>query len=195
MASPRRLLVLHGAGSRGANHADFVAAAEARGYSVAAPDLPGHGGQTALRGAVVARLARLCEPGIVLRGSSFGAYLVLHLAAVPSAGVAAVVAIAPTSEALILERYRAWDARVDGPSFEAWLRKHDVYEAVTRIRCPVLYVHARDDERIPLTHVQRLHELTPRSELVVLECGGHTEPPHDPAVHELTLSWLEGALG
>ncbi len=171
-----------------------MAAAEAKGYSVSAPDLPGHGEQPALRGAVVARLARLCEPGIALRGSSFGAYLALHLAAAPDVGVGAVVAIAPTSEKVILERYRAWDARIDAKAFESWLRRRDVHEAVTRIRCPVLYVIARDDERISVRDVERLHELTPRSELVILECGGHAGPSHDPGVHELTLSWLDGAL-
>ena len=187
---PRRVLVLHGAGSLGASHAPFVADAVRRGFQAVAPDLPGHGDEPPLSEVVLYAIVAEIEPDTALRGSSLGAFLALHAAAADER-VAAVVALAPTTEQLILERYPEWPARVDGPSFEAWLRGRNIFDAVARIACPVLYVHARDDERIPLEISEQLHTLTPGSELVELDTGGHSGPPHDPAVHELTLDWLE----
>jgi pimeloyl-ACP methyl ester carboxylesterase len=191
--SAGRLLVLHGAGSRGASHAAFVAAAVSRGFETVAPDLPGHGDESPLSEGVLHWVIAQIEPDTALRGSSLGAFLALQTAAADER-VAAVVALAPTTEQLILERYPEWPARVDGPSLEAWLRGRDVLAAAAKIACPVLYVHARDDERIPPEISERLHDLTPCSELVVLDSGGHSGPAHDPTVHELTLDWLERVM-
>jgi pimeloyl-ACP methyl ester carboxylesterase len=105
-----------------------------------------------------------------------------------------VVAIAPTADDLVLERFRGWDAAVDAASFETFVRSRNTYDAARRISCPVLYPHARDDDRIPLAHVERLRELTPTSELVVLEQGGYAGPPHDPDVQVLILDWLRARL-
>ena len=189
------MVVLHGASSRGAAYADVVAAAERRGLRAAAPDLLGHGSLRGrpLDGAILEHVRGSWAPGDALIGHSFGGYLALQLAAEEPA-VSAVVAFAPTADELVLERFRSWDAVVDEDSLEAFVRSRKTHAAVARIRCPVLYVHARDDDRIPLAHVERLHELTPRSELVVLESGGHSGPPHDPSVQELALDWLEGRI-
>ncbi len=183
----RPLLVLHGAGSRGSSHAEFVETAKARRYRVLAPNLP------QLDESIVDWVRHVCAPETVLRGSSLGAYLALH-AAVLDENIAVVIAIAPTSEGLIRERFGEWGMPVTEWSWLRFLDEHDLFEAVTRIRVPVLYVHARDDERIPLAHSERLHELTAGSELVVVENGGHAGPSHDPAVHELTLDWLDRVL-
>lgn len=191
MASASKLLVLHGAGSRGRSHTGFRRRARARGFDATCPDLPGHGSNTAALDAGLLEWAesRVAGPTL-LRGSSLGGWLVLHLAA-RSDAVRAVVAIAPTSEPLMLERFPSWEADVDAPSFRTLLEGLDVDAAAAAIRVPVLYVHARDDERIPLAHTERLHGLTRGSELVALDAGGHSGPSHDRAVHELTLDWLD----
>lgn len=185
-----RLLVLHGASSHGAAYADLVAAAEARGHAVEAPDLPGHGARRSepLDDRVLEQLRPLVGPDVALVGHSFGGYLALRLAG--EAAAAAVVAFAPTADALVARRFRGWDAEVDAAAFAPWLAAHDGYAAAAALRCPVLYVHARDDDRIPLAHVERLHRLTPRSRLVVTDSGGHSGPPHDPVCHALALDWL-----
>jgi pimeloyl-ACP methyl ester carboxylesterase len=184
------LIVIHGAGGSAADHADFVAAVHARGDYVLALDLLGHGKN---------RDDPFLDPfgwvghhcdGICLWGVSLGGYIALHVAAQRRDYVDAVVAIAPTTEAIIRERMDTWGVEID-PSFREQIEPADVFQVVQRIACPVLYVHARDDERIPLAVSERLHGLTPRSELVVLDSGGHSGPAHDPAVHELTLDWLE----
>ncbi len=169
--------------------------ARGRGYRLLSPDLPGHGelGQVPLGGGDVDFVRRLCDPWTVLRGSSWGAFLALHAASADE-NVRAVIAIAPTSERLIAERWPEWNARVDAAALERFLAEHDVYEAAARIEAPVLYVIARDDERIALANVERLAAVTPRSELVVLDAGGHAGPSHDRAVHRLTLDWLERRL-
>ena len=184
------VIVVHGAGGSVADHADFRSAVEARGGKTCGIDLLGHGEN---RGdafdAPGAYVHSYISPDEVLWGVSLGGYAVLHAAA-DNDVVPAVIAIAPTTEAIILERMHTWGVRIH-PRFPEALEQSDVFEAVTRIACPVLYVHARDEERIPLAVSERLHALTPRSELVVLESGGHSGPAHDPAVHELTLDWLE----
>jgi pimeloyl-ACP methyl ester carboxylesterase len=192
---PERLVVLHGASTNGAAYADVVAAAERRGLAAVAPDLLGHGSLRAqpLDGTILQHVRGHWSPGAALVGHSFGGYLALQLAA-EEAAVSAVVAFAPTADELVLERFRSWDAVVDEDSLEAFVRSRETHAAVARIRCPVLYVHARDDDRIPLAHVERLHQLTAWSELVVLESGGHAGPPHDPAVQDLVLDWLESGI-
>jgi pimeloyl-ACP methyl ester carboxylesterase len=187
-----RLVVLHGASTYGEAYADVVAAAQRRGIAAIAPDLLGHGPRRdrPLDGTILDWVRRSWSPGDALVGHSFGGYLALQLA-IEEPSVAAVVAIAPTADKLVLERFRGWDAVVDADSFEAFVRSRATYEAAPRIRCPVLYVHARDDDRIPLAQVERLHELTPGSELIVLEEGGHAGPPHDSKVQELVFDWLE----
>ena len=183
------VLVVHGAGGSAADYADFVAAVQARGWTASGLDLLGHGEYEAEPfGDPVGWVSSHADPSACLWGASLGAYSVLHAAALSPH--CAVVAIAPTTEATIRERMDTWGVRIH-PHFREWLDSRDIAQAVPRIRCPVLYVHARDDERIPLAVSEQLHELTPRSELVVLESGGHSGPAHDPAVHELTLGWLE----
>jgi len=189
-----RLLVLHGASSCGAAYADLVAAAAARGLEAVAPDLPGHGARRGepLDGRVLDELRPLAGPDVALVGHSFGGYLALRLA--DACDVTSVVAFAPTADELVAERFCGWDATVDAASFAAWLTEHDTYAAAAGLACPVLYVHASDDDRIPLAHVEHLHRLTPRSRLVVTGAGGHSGPPHDPACQALALDWL-GSLG
>ena len=161
------VLIVHGAGGSAADYADVRAAVEARGGYAYGLDLLGHGQyrNEPFRDPV-GWVNSHADPSTSLWGVSLGAYAVLHAAALSP--VRAVVAIAPTTEALIRERMDGWGVEI-APSFREQLEQLDVFEAVTRIACPVLYVHARDDERIPLEISERLHAATPQSELVVLE--------------------------
>src|SRR5207248_2932193 len=165
---------------------DFRTAVEGRGGYAFGLDLLGHGKYSKDPFAnPIGWIRSHVGPGDQLWGVSLGAYAVLHVAA-DERFVDAVVAIAPTTEEIIRERMAGWGVKVDY-RFREELASADVFEAVTRIACPVLYVHARDDERIPLAVSKRLHAATPNSELIVLDSGGHSGAAHDPAVHALTL--------
>src|SRR5687768_14125957 len=99
------MLILHGAGSRKENHADFARMCMAAGWAALSYDQRGHGdaademGPAAL--ADVGRMARFLaavegvEGGrICARGSSMGGFMAIHAAATSEA-VAGVIAICP----------------------------------------------------------------------------------------------------
>lgn len=51
-------------------------------------------------------------------------------------------------------------------------------QVLPRLRCPMLIVHGREDEIIPVLHGRRLHELAPRSRYAELD-GRHNDFPRD----------------
>jgi hypothetical protein len=83
--------------------------------------------------------------------------------------------------------------RWDVPATEAYFRTQDSLALATRVTCPVLLVHARGDEVVPLAHSLALAEhLSGDATVVALAGGSHTSAQHDPAVHRLTTDWLLG---
>jgi pimeloyl-ACP methyl ester carboxylesterase len=49
----------------------------------------------------------------------------------------------------------------------------DVTEAATRVSCPTLILHARDDHRVPLSAARELATLIPQSRFVPLPGRNH----------------------
>ena len=189
------LIFIHDAGESREEYSDFREAVEARGGYAFGLDLMGHGQYKDVPFALPPGWTwSHCDPGgQSLWGVGLGAYEALHAATEKDTYINAVVAFAPLTEAIIRESMSTWDVEID-PDFLWHIEPADLHEVVKRAPCPVLYVHARDDEHVPLSVSERLHQLTPRSELVVLESGGHSGPARDPAVHKLTLDWLERVL-
>lgn len=203
------MLVLHGAGSRKENHADFARLACAGGWAALAFDARGHGASEGEMGpgAVedVAAMARLlgAEPGVdprrvVARGSSMGGFLALHAAAV-APEIAAVIAICPASEDGLrrgLEQGQ-FEMRVgDVEGLRAWLGEHDLREAVETIGPrPLIFLHAEGDEQVPVAWTRELHEraIGPR-ELIVAPGGHHRSVQHDAELQATALRWVERAL-
>jgi fermentation-respiration switch protein FrsA (DUF1100 family) len=148
------------------------------------------------------------EQRIALRGSSMGGLLALHVAAT-SGDVAAVVAISPASEQLLLGDLRRLargeppppgssleEMRVDAPGLVAWLEEHDVREAVELIGSkPLMLVHARGDEVVPFELSEELYRRAREPKrLLALEAGHHRSAQHDPEVQGETLRWLSRSL-
>lgn len=203
------MLVLHGAGSRKENHADFARLAAANGWAALAFDARGHGASEGEMGpgAVedVAAMARLlaAEPGVdpervAARGSSMGGFLALHAAAV-APEIAAVIAICPASEDGLrrgLDQGRL-DMRVaDIEALRAWLGEHDLREAVELIGPrPLIFLHAEGDEEVPVAWTRELHEraIGPRK-LIVAPGGHHRSVQHDAELQVTALRWVERAL-
>jgi len=202
------VVVLHGAGSRKENHADFGRGAAAWGFAALTFDQRGHGeseGEMAPAAiGDVARMARLLggvegvDPArIAARGSSMGGYMALHAAAT-AAEIAAVVAICPAGEEHMLRALRdeEMEMRADLPTLEAWLGEHDLREAVRRMGAkPLLLIHARGDDRIPSAWSEELYALAaePRK-LIVVPGGDHRSAQHDPELQGVALRWLDRAL-
>lgn len=213
------VVVLHGAGSQKENHVDFARAATNHGFAALTFDNRGHGetkGELGPR--VVANMQRLVRMvaeraevdrrRIALRGSSMGGLLALHLAAV-SDDVAAVVAICPASEQMLLEDMRKVargepappgtaleSMRVDAEALVPWLEEHDVRQVVELIGPkPLMLVHARGDEVVPWELSQELYDCAAEPKrLLLLEGGDHRSAQHDAEIQGETLRWLAKAM-
>lgn len=57
----------------------------------------------------------------------------------------------------------------------------EVTESASRVRCPVLVFHARDDRRVPFELGRHLAGLIPGARFVPLDTANHILLPHDPA--------------
>ena len=51
--------------------------------------------------------------------------------------------------------------------------KHDTYERLSQISCPVLIIHGSEDVMIPAGNAHLLKERIPHAELAILEGMGH----------------------
>ena len=203
------VVVVHGAGSRKENHADFARLATARGWAALTFDLPGHGeSEPEMTGAAVDAVISMVhllevqegvdEGRVAVRGSSLGGFLAL-CAAAAAPEIAGVIAICPASEDHLASGVRSgrFDMRAGDPTdLEAWLLSQDVGEAVERIAGrPLILMHAEGDTQIPSDHSEELHERAgePRK-LVIAPGGAHTTVQHDAELQGMALRWLEREL-
>jgi fermentation-respiration switch protein FrsA (DUF1100 family) len=202
------VVILHGAGSRKENHADFARAASARGWAALAFDARGHGESAgAMSATATADVVTMVEllagtdgvdrARIVLRGSSMGGFLAIHAANSPE--VAGVFAICPAGEGQLLRGLRRDDLamRVEREALEDWLAGHDIRSAVEALAGkPVLIMHAKGDEDIPYTQSEELFARAsdPRK-LVIVPGGDHRSAQHDSELQAVGLRWLERELG
>jgi uncharacterized protein len=203
------IVVVHGAGSRKENHADFAHLATASGWAALTFDLPGHGdSEPEMTGAAVDAVISMVhllavqdgvdESRIAVRGSSLGGFLVL-CAAAAAPEIAGVIAICPASENHLARGVRSgrFDMRAGDPlDLEAWLVAQDVGEAVERIAGrPLILMHAEGDTQVPSDHSEELYERAgePRK-LVIAPGGAHTTVQHDAELQGEALRWLDREL-
>jgi pimeloyl-ACP methyl ester carboxylesterase len=203
------VVVVHGAGSRKENHADFARLAVANGWAALTFDLPGHGeSEPEFSGAAVDDVISMVDllavqpevdaGRVLVRGSSLGGFLAISAAAA-GPDVAGVIAICPAGEDDLARGLRQgrFEMRVGDPlALEAWLAAQDVGEAVERIAGrPLIIMHAEGDTRIPSEHSEKLSERAgePRK-LVIVAGGAHTSVQHDPELQATALRWIEREL-
>ena len=203
------VVIVHGAGSRKENHADFARLATAAGWAALTFDLPGHGASDgAMSGDAiddVIRMAHLLseQEGIdpqrvAVRGSSLGGFLAISAAA-RAGEIAGVIAICPASPDHLTRGVRRGDLemRIGDPlALEAWLAAQDLDEAVERISGrPLILMHAEGDIEIPSDHSEELFERASKPRKLVIAPGGtHRTVQHDPELQTMALHWLERQL-
>lgn len=195
------LVILHGAGSSKESHFDFARRARAAGIATACFDQRGHG---ASEGSFdrrfiddVGEIASLLPPGpLGLRGSSMGGYVAL-VAAGP-VGASAVIAICPAPGRGLSAGLRAgiFDFDAD-PEVGRALEEADELEAVRSLRCPLLLLHAEEDEVVPFGLSERLVEAAPegRCRFVAVPGGHHRSIQHDPELQGLGIRFLLESFG
>jgi uncharacterized protein len=203
------VVVVHGAGSRKENHADFARLATASGWAALTFDLPGHGeSEGAMSGAAVGdvlSMVRLlaAQDGVdarrvAVRGSSLGGFLAI-CAAADGPEIAGVIAICPAGEEHLARGVRSgrFEMRVGDPlDLEAWLMAQDIGDAVERMAGrPLILMHAEGDTQIPSYHSEDLYERAsePRK-LIIAPGGAHTTVQHDPELQSAALRWVEREL-
>jgi alpha-beta hydrolase superfamily lysophospholipase len=201
------VLILHGAGSAKESHFDFARVCVAYGFSALAYDMRGHGRSSGVFGPgaiddAVALLGLLRErgaPAVALRGSSMGGFCAI-LAAARDGGAAAVAAICPAPEELLLRGFRA--GRLEG--FEAnvaalkpWLEQVSLREAAASLApgTALLLMHAEGDDQVPYTVSKELYEAAGRPKRLLLLPGGHHRSlQHDAEIQAESVKFIARAV-
>jgi uncharacterized protein len=203
------VVIVHGAGSRKENHADFARLATAAGWAALGFDLPGHGASQGQMSAsaiddVIGMVQLLAAHGgvdsrrVAVRGSSLGGFLAIHAAAIANE-IAGVIAICPAGEAELSRGLRRGELRMqvgDPLALEAWLASQDLRDSVERIAGrPLILLHAEGDIEIPSDWSEELYEHAgePRK-LVLVPGGAHGSVQHDAELQGAALRWLEREL-
>jgi uncharacterized protein len=202
------VLILHGAGSAKESHFDFARVCVAYGFSALSYDARGHGrsagsfGPKAIDDAV-AMLDLLRErgaPKVALRGSSLGGFSAI-LAAAKDGGAAAVAALCPAPEDLLLLGVRSGRLdgfRMDADALDRWLdHEANLRHAATSLApaTALLLMHAQGDEQVPYTVSQELYEAAGRPKKLLLLPGGHHRSlQHDPEMQAETIKFIGRAV-
>jgi fermentation-respiration switch protein FrsA (DUF1100 family) len=202
------ILVIHGAGSRRQNHADFARLARASGWATLSYDQRGHGqspGEMSPAaigdGGAMARLLGQVEgvdpERVCARGSSMGGFVAVHAAATEDS-IAGAIAICPAHETLLTEGIRRGrlEMAVDEGALLPWLERHDLGEAVEAMGPkPLVLLHAEGDEQVPVALSRDLYARAAEpKKLVVVPGGHHRSVQHDAELQGAALRWLGRAL-
>jgi pimeloyl-ACP methyl ester carboxylesterase len=208
------LLVCHGAGSRKENHELMGEQAAVAGLAALTFDFPGHGesggrmGPDGWRDAVAAGELLLAESGapwLAARGASMGGCMLLLAARARPGLFRSLILLCPADGASLLtgldelERDahaapggppgREYSGRFDDEALRPFLAGLDLVEAARGLP-RVLLAHARDDDAVPFAHSERLAAvLSPPSEFIVLDEGGHHGPGRSAFVARATIDW------
>jgi fermentation-respiration switch protein FrsA (DUF1100 family) len=202
------IVVLHGAGSRKENHADFGRLASGMGWAAVIYDQRGHGdSEGRMSPAALADAGRMARflagtdgvdgGRICVRGSSMGGFVAIHAAATESV-IRGAIAICPAAESGLIRELRRGNLqmRADAEALVAWLEEHDLRDAVALMGPkPLILMHARGDDVIPAQWSEKLYERAadPRK-LVVVPGGHHRTVQHDAELQAMAVRWLERAL-
>jgi pimeloyl-ACP methyl ester carboxylesterase len=202
------VVVIHGAGSRRQNHADFARLARASGWAALSYDQRGHGASGgAMSSAAIGDAGAMAEllgsfegvdpARVCARGSSMGGFVAIHAAAREEA-ICGAIAICPAGEALLLEGIRRGrlEMAVDESALVPWLERHDLRDAAEAMGTkPLILLHADGDEKVPVELSREIHARAAEpKKLIVVPGGHHRSVQHDPELQGAALRWVGRAL-
>jgi uncharacterized protein len=200
------IVICHGAGSAKESHFDFGRAARGAGMAALAFDARGHGrsqgdfGPTAFADVIeMVDVMREHTPHVGLRGSSMGGFQALHAAAIAEPPLAAVVAICPAPEDMLLRGVRAerFEFRMDRASVEPWLQTLDIRKAIASLagKTAVMFMHAQGDEQVPYTISEELFLVAGEPKRLLIVPGGHHRSlQHDGEMQAETIRFISKAV-
>ena len=208
----RTVLLLHGWGSHAPRWSNMVEQLLAQGWRVIAFDAPGHGKSSGRSSslpqfeAALAAVLALHAPVHAVVAHSMGA---LAAAAVlsrtpPATLRAAVLVSLPQDIGYLMESFEQV-LLLREPARERLLQlfvqrfgaRPDELSARTLlpgIGCPVLLVHDRDDDVVPLEQAQSLAPLLQHGSLHITQGLGHSELLRDPAMIGAAVGFIGAAL-
>jgi pimeloyl-ACP methyl ester carboxylesterase len=200
------ILLVHGWEDDNALWGPLVDRLTAVGRAVVALDLPGHGFSHATdaspRGVSKAlrEVAKALGPIEAVVGHSFGCVAAIIALAQGLEAKRAVLIASPvprTRERRVPDRdtdapaevvERAMTLRAEGEDE----RRTQMEQLIASMRVPALIVHSIDDEQCPMENSQRMNELWPGSELLLVDGLGHRFIAQDADVLQRVADFAEG---
>jgi pimeloyl-ACP methyl ester carboxylesterase len=208
---PKALLLVHGWGSHAPRYSAFVDRILDRGWRAVAFDAPGHGASSGHRASLddfreaLASVVATHGPFGAIVGHSFGAIAIASLLAdKPPRGLQSAALISmPRDGGYLLDSFLL----ILGVSDDVAQRVRELYLArfgqaaglsslqlAPQISMPVLLVHDRDDDVVPLSQAQEVLAALPRGLLHTTAGLGHSGLLRDKATVDAILSFLEARL-
>ena len=202
-------LLLHGWAGRSEQLAAFVQPLLAAGFSVVAPDAPGHGGSTGESSSVlafadtIAAVAARVGPVHAFVGHSAGAAagaLAMHR----GVAVRRAVFLAPVASLTDVVRRFAWELHIPPWTAEVMRRRFearlgvpmsqvDVPALARGASTPLLVFHDPADREVPWHDAAAIAQAWPGARLVDVPRVGHNRILREPAVVAQAVSFLAGA--
>lgn len=77
------------------------------------------------------------------------------------------------------------------PQFWSDLETHNLLEDIKNIKCPILFLHGAEDEKIPLSQMEAYYEnANEPKEKIILEGVNHSLKPRREESYEIILNWF-----
>ncbi len=208
----KSLLLVHGWGSHAPRYSAFVQRILDNGWRAVAFDAPAHGASSGHRAsladfrAALDRVVATHGPFGAVVGHSFGAVALASLLADgPPKGMRTAALISmPRDGGYLLDSFLL----ILGVSEEVAGRVRERYrqrfgqaaeglsslQMAPRIHCPVLLVHDRDDDVVPLSQAREVLAALPDGNLLQTQGLGHSGMLRDPATVGAIIGFLDSRL-
>ncbi len=84
---------------------------------------------------------------------------------------------------------------VIGPQFWKDLDNYNLLESIKKIKCPILFIHGSDDERVPLSEMRAYFENANKpKEKAVIDGANHGLNPKKDIVYKIVINWFKRNL-